>query len=247
MRFDIITIFPEAFKGIFSCGIINRSLKRKLIEIYIHQLRDYSRDEHKKVDDRPYGGGSGMVFKPQPIFDAVEAIIQKTPEKKRAVILLSPQGKRFFQEEVNRLAEYAQLILLCGRYEGVDERIREHLITDELSIGDYVLSGGEIAAMVVVDALTRTIPESLGSEESVKEDSFYTGLLDFPQYTRPPIYRDWKVPEVLLSGNHEAVRLWRKRKLLENTLKKRPDLLSRAKLDGEALKIIQEIQKENIK
>jgi tRNA (guanine37-N1)-methyltransferase len=245
MRFDIITIFPEAFEGIFSCGIINRSLKKKLIEVYIHQLRDYSRDAHKKVDDRPYGGGSGMVFKPQPIFDAVETIIQQSQEKKRAIILLSPQGKRLCQEEVNRLAAYAQLIMICGRYEGVDERIREHLITDELSIGDYVLSGGEIAAMVLVDVLTRTIPESLSSTESVKEDSFYTGLLDFPQYTRPPTYRGWKVPEVLLSGNHQAIRFWRKKKLLENTLKKRPDLLSRAKLNKETLRIIQEIQKEN--
>ena len=243
MRFDIITIFPEVFEGVFSSGIISRSLKRGLIEIHINQLRNYCYDIHKKVDDRPYGGGRGMVFKPEPIFEAVEAIIQQSQEKKRAVILLSPQGKRFCQKEVFRLASYKQLILICGRYEGVDERVRQHLITEELSIGDYVLSGGEIAAMVLVDAVTRSIPQSLGSPESLRENSFYNDLLDYPHYTRPASFRGWRVPQVLLSGNHEEIRLWRKRKLLENTWRKRPDLLSQAELDEEAKEIIKEVKK----
>jgi len=243
MRFDIITVFPEVFEGVFSSGIISRSLKRGLIEIHISQLRDYCHDIHKKVDDRPYGGGRGMVFKPEPIFEAVEAIIQQSQEKKRAVIMLSPQGKRLCQKEIFRLASYKQLILICGRYEGVDERIRQHLITEELSIGDYVLSGGEIAAMVLIDTVTRTIPQSLGSPESLREDSFYNDLLDYPHYTRPASFRGWRVPQVLLSGNHEEIRLWRKRKLLENTWKKRPDLLSQAELDEEAKEIIKEVKK----
>lgn len=246
MRVDIITVFPEVFKGIFSFGIINRSLKKGLIDINIHQLRDFCQDIHQKVDDRPYGGGSGMVFKAQPIFKAVEAVIQQSQEEKRAIILLSPQGKKLCQEEIIRLSSCNQLILICGRYEGVDERVRQHLITDELSIGDYVLSGGEIAAMVVVDAITRFIPKSLGSLKSAVEDSFYSGLLDYPHYTRPANFRGWKVPKVLLSGNHEAIRLWKKKKLLENTWKKRPDLLFKAKLDDESKKMLEEIKKEVI-
>jgi len=221
MRFDIVTIFPEVFEGIFSCGIISRSLKKGLITIHVHQLRDYCEDIHKKVDDRPFSGGSGMVFKPEPIFKAVEAISQRIQEEKKAIILLSPQG--------------------------IDERVRQHLITDELSIGDYVLTGGEIAAMAVVDAVTRSIPQSLGSPESAVEDSFYNGLLDYPHYTRPANFRRWKVPQVLLSGDHEAIRLWKKKKILENTWKKRPDLLIHAKLDEESKRLLDEIKKEGMR
>jgi tRNA (guanine37-N1)-methyltransferase len=222
MRFDIITIFPEMFEGFFSGGIIKRALQKGLIEINVRNLRDFTTDKHRQVDDRPYGGEEGMVFKPEPIFAAVESVRQsdETP-----VYLLSPQGRRFDARLAEEMARHPQIVLVCGRYEGVDERVAEHLATDEISIGDYVLTGGELAAMVVVDAVARFVPRVVGKEESVRHDSFFEGLLDYPQYTRPREFRGMKVPQVLFSGDHKKIEAWRREKALEKTRGRRPDLL----------------------
>jgi len=223
MRFDIITIFPEIFDSIFDFGIIRRAVEANLIEICLHDLRDYTYDRHRQVDDRPFGGGAGMVMKPEPLFRAVEAVTNDAPQA--SVVLLSPQGRLFDQNLAREYSQKERVVLICGRYEGLDQRVVEHLITDELSIGDFVLSGGEIPAMVVVDAVTRVIPGALGCEQSAERESFVGGLLDFPQYTRPAEYRGMKVPEVLLSGNHAEIERWRWRKSIEQTLRRRPDLI----------------------
>lgn len=223
MRFDIITIFPEIFGSVFDFGIIRRAVEAQLIEISIHDLRDYTHDRHRQVDDRPFGGGAGMVMKPEPLFRAVEAVTNDAPQA--SVVLLSPQGRLFDQSLAREYSQKERVVLICGRYEGLDQRVVEHLITDELSIGDFVLSGGEIPAMVVVDAVTRVIPGALGCEQSAERESFVGGLLDFPQYTRPAEYRGMKVPEVLLSGNHAEIERWRWRKSIEQTLRRRPDLI----------------------
>ncbi len=222
MRFDIITIFPEMFGTVFSAGVLKKALDRNLIEVKIHDLRDFTSDKHKQVDDRPFGGKPGMVFKPEPIFSAVENIreSEKTP-----VYLLSPQGRTFDSSFAEELAANKQIVFICGRYEGVDERVVEYLVTDEISIGDYVLTGGEPAAVVLVDAVSRFIPKVVGKAESVRSDSFIEGVLDFPQYTRPRDFRGMKVPEVLFSGDHKKIQDWRKKKSLEKTKSKRPDLL----------------------
>ena len=224
MRFDIITIFPEIFRGVFEFGIIRRAVEAGLIELQIHDLRDFTYDRHHQVDDRPFGGGAGMVMKPEPLFRAVEALTHKTEATR--VVLMSPQGKRFNQQIAKEFAEMPRLLLICGRYEGIDERVVENLVTDEVSIGDYVLSGGEIPAMVVVDAVTRLLPGALGCDESAEQDSFSNGLLDYPHYTRPSEYRGLKVPEVLLSGHHAEIDKWRREKAMEKTRKNRPDLLA---------------------
>ena len=223
MRFDVITIFPEIFSGVFDFGIIRRAVEAGLIEIHVHDLRDYTLDRHRQVDDRPFGGGAGMVMKPEPLFSAVEAITNQ--ESDVSVALLSPQGRLFDQRVAEEYSRKQRLVLICGRYEGVDERVVEHLSTDELSIGDYVLSGGEIPAMVVVDAVTRLIPGALGCGESAERESFADGLLDYPHYTRPADYRGMKVPEVLLSGNHAEIDRWRRDQALKKTLRRRPDLI----------------------
>jgi tRNA (guanine37-N1)-methyltransferase len=223
MRFDIITIFPEIFRGVFEFGIIRRAVEAGLIEIMVHDLRDYTHDRHRQTDDRPFGGGAGMVMKPEPLFRAVEAITAGRNEAR--VILLSPQGRLFDQREAEQLSRPGRLVLICGRYEGVDERVVEHLVTDEVSIGDYVLSGGEIPAMVLVDAITRLLPGALGCGESAERESFSSGLLDYPHYTRPAEYRGMKVPDVLLGGNHAEIEKWRRRKSLEKTARSRPDLI----------------------
>lgn len=223
MRFDIITIFPEIFSSVFDFGIIRRAVESKLIQISIHDLRDYTYDRHRQVDDRPFGGGAGMVMKPEPLFRAVEAVTNDASQA--SVVLLSPQGRLFDQNLAREYSQKERVVLICGRYEGLDQRVVEHLITDELSIGDFVLSGGEIPAMVVVDAVTRVIPGALGCEQSAERESFVGGLLDFPQYTRPAEYRGMKVPEVLLSGNHAEIERWRWRKSIEQTLRRRPDLI----------------------
>ncbi len=223
MRFDIITIFPEIFRGVFEFGIIRRAVEAKLIEINIHDLRDFTADRHHMVDDRPFGGGAGMVMKPEPLFRAIEAITHKAP--KMRVVLLSPQGRSFNQQAAEELTKDERVLFICGRYEGIDERVVENLVTDEISIGDYVLSGGEIPAMVVLDAVTRLLPGALGCEQSAEQDSFSSGLLDYPHYTRPAEYRGLKVPDVLLSGNHAEVEKWRHKKALEKTLRCRPDLI----------------------
>ena len=230
LRFDIITIFPEFFREAIDCGIVRRARNAGLVEIIAHDLRQWTTDKHHVVDDRPFGGGDGMVLKPEPIFAAVEALTgaarrEDLPEKTR-VVLLSAQGEVFTQSLAQDLSQEAShVVLLCGRYEGVDERVSEALITDEISIGDYVLSGGEPAAMVVIDAMVRLLPGALGSDTSAVYESFSEGLLDYPQYTRPPEFRGMKVPEVLLSGNHAEIARWRREAALEKTRRKRPDLL----------------------
>lgn len=241
MKIHILTLFPGMFVGPFSESIIKRAIDRGLVEIAIHNIRDYTSDRHHVVDDYPYGGGQGMVLKPEPLFEAVESIggqggvcgESEKGESQIPVILLTPQGRLFDQRAAEGLAKYEEIILVCGHYEGVDERVGEHLVTDEISIGDYVLSGGELAAMVVVDALVRQLPGALGSEASVVEDSHWRGLLEYPQYTRPQAFRGWVVPEVLLSGNHAAIARWRREQSLLRTLKRRPDLLERAELTDE--------------
>jgi len=227
MRIDIITIFPNMFSAVLNESILKRAQKKGKVKIYIHNLRDYSLDKHKKVDDRPFGGGSGMVMKPEPIFCAVEAIKSKIKIKKSKVILLCPQGKKLNQELVKRLSNYKQLILICGHYEGVDERIRQYLVDEEISIGDYVLTGGELAAMVLIDAITRLIPGVLGDKNSLKFESFRDNLLEYPQYTRPANFRGLKVPSVLLSGDHKKIADWRKKEALKRTRQRRPDLLEK--------------------
>jgi tRNA (guanine37-N1)-methyltransferase len=227
MRFDIITIFPEMMAGFFSGGVAKRALKRRLLQVYVHDLRDYTHDRHKQVDDRPFGGGEGMVLKPEPIFEAVEAVRRN---KRSRVFLLSPQGTRLDSALARKLARVPQLILICGRYEGVDERVGRHLVDGEISIGDYVLTGGEPAAWVVMDTVSRFIPGVVGKGESVRRDSFFEGLLDFPQYTRPRVFRGMKVPQVLFSGNHAKISDWRRREALKRTRKLRPDLLAEKKL-----------------
>jgi len=263
MRFDLITIFPEFFHGPLDYGIVRRARGAKLIDVAIHDLRNFTHDRHRTVDDRPFGGGEGMVLKPEPLFDAVESLIgpvkdaqSSQPEMRTAIVLLSASGKLFRQEMVRRFSQLERVILICGRYEGVDERVAEHLATDEISIGDFVLSGGELPAAMVLDAVTRLIPGALGNEDSTENESFSAihdkqgtdeqipsapdaserritahesasrGILDYPHYTRPQNFRGWEVPEILTSGNHEQIRQWRCRTALEKTRRNRPDLLA---------------------
>lgn len=231
MRIDIFTLFPGMFSGPFDDSIIKRAVNEGLVEINIHNIRDYTHDKHHTVDDYAYGGGAGMVMKPEPVFEAVETVkssVQSTTDtggQEPPVILLTPQGKLFRQSMARELAKCDWLMLICGHYEGVDERIREHLVTEEISIGDYVLTGGELAAMVVTDAVVRLIPGVLGSGESLLFESHTNGLLEYPQYTRPEDFRGWKVPEVLLSGNHKEIARWRQEQALKRTAERRPDLL----------------------
>ncbi|HOE13972.1 MAG TPA: tRNA (guanosine(37)-N1)-methyltransferase TrmD [Candidatus Saccharicenans sp.] len=242
MRFDIITIFPGMLESVFSAGIIKKAQDKGMIDIKVHDLRDYTADKHRQVDDRPYGGLEGMVFKPEPVFKAVESL--KQADKSSLVCLLTPQGKLFNSALAEKLAGYDQVILICGRYEGVDERVSDYLVDEEISIGDYVLSGGELAAAVVIEAVSRFVPGVVGREESVRHDSFTTGLLDFPQYTRPRDFRGYKVPSVLFSGDHQKIARWRLKKSLEKTLAKRPDMLKSRKLSAEEEKLLSEILEE---
>ncbi len=225
MKFHIVTIFPEFFRGPFEHGVIQKAREAGLIEIQVHDLRTWTYDRHRTVDDRPFGGGEGMLLKAAPIFEAVEAIWPERSEGSK-VILLSAQGKKFDQAKAREFSGLKELLLICGRYEGVDERVAEHLADEELSIGDYVLSGGELAAAVVVDAVARLQAGVLGNETSSVDESFSEeGLLDWPQYTRPAEFRGWKVPDVLIGGNHEEVRKWRRNAAREKTQRQRPDLL----------------------
>ncbi|HEX8150335.1 MAG TPA: tRNA (guanosine(37)-N1)-methyltransferase TrmD [Pyrinomonadaceae bacterium] len=239
LRFDIITIFPEFFRGVFDFGIVRRARAAGLVEVAAHDLRGWTHDRHKVVDDRPFGGGDGMVLKPEPIFEAVESLTGTTggaqPPRRpgRRVVLLSPQGRVLTQKLAGELASAEQVVVICGRYEGVDERVSETLATDEVSIGDYVLSGGEPAAIVLVDAVTRLIPGALGSETSAVNESFSEGILDFPNYTRPVEFRGRRVPEVLLSGHHAEVARWRRAAALRKTRRNRPDLFAHAELGEE--------------
>jgi len=236
MRIDILCLFPEMFASPLDQSIIKRARERGLVNIVIHNIRDYARDKHHTVDDYPYGGGPGMVLKPEPIFEAAEAIKLQLGVSEMPIILLTPQGRLFSQAVAQELALYPHLMLICGHYEGVDERVCEHLTTDEISIGDYVLSGGELAALVVVDAIVRLIPGVLGSQDSASIDSHSSGLLEYPQYTRPPVYRGWPIPAVLISGNHGEIAQWRRRQSILRTAKRRPDLLEKGNLCDEEKK-----------
>ena len=237
MKFHVVTIFPDFFRGPFEHGVVARAQQDGKIEIRVHNLRDWTADRHKTVDDRPFGGGEGMLLKPEPLFAAVETIFPERAKGQRddarRVILLSAQGQKFDQPAVRRLSESEELLLICGRYEGVDERVAEHLADEELAIGDYVLSGGELAAAVVIDAIARLIPGVLGNADSALRESFGAdaGVLDCPQYTRPAEFRGWRVPEILLSGNHEEIRRWREQAALEKTARVRPDLKQAALAD----------------
>jgi tRNA (guanine37-N1)-methyltransferase len=240
MHFDIFTLFPGMFEGPFTESILKRAQERGLLSIALHNIRGATTDKHHVVDDYPYGGGAGMVMKPEPIFAAVEAVYQGGP-----IILLTPQGRLFNQQIARELAQEQRITLLCGHYEGIDERVRQHLVTDELSIGDYVLTGGELAAMVVVDAVSRLIPGVL-TNESTEEESHSTNLLEYPQYTRPPEFRGWKVPDVLLSGNHAQIARWRRKESLRRTRERRPDLFAKLDLSGkEDVKLVKELEGES--
>jgi len=243
MRVDIITLFPSMFAGPFGESIVKRAQEKGILKINLHNLRCFTFDRYHSVDDTPFGGGVGMVIKVEIIHRALKEIKEKIKGAVE-VILLSPRGRKFTQDIAKKLAQVENLILICGHYEGVDERVRKYLIDEEISIGDYVLSGGELPAMVVVDAVARLLPGVLGNKDSVKEDSFYQGLLDYPQYTRPACFMGWKVPAVLLSGNHQEIKRWRRKKMLEETLRKRPDLLKEANLTSEDKKWLKEIKSQ---
>lgn len=257
MTFDVITIFPEFFSSILDYGLLKRASAGGQVNIRIHDLRDSTGDRHRTVDDRPFGGGPGMVLKPEPLFRAVEALRSadmEGSETRLPVILLSPQGRLFNQQIAEELARQSRLVLICARYEGVDERVATGLATDEISIGDYVLAGGELAAAVVMESITRLLPGVLGNEESPRQDSFSEtagengfssapGLLDCPHYTRPPEFRGLRVPEVLLSGDHGAIRRWRRRQAIARTWQRRPDLLEGASLDLEDVKVLEELRR----
>ncbi len=265
MKIEIVTIFPDFFRGPLDFGIIRRAREAGLTEIAIHDLRAFAHDRHKTVDDRPFGGGEGMLLKPEPIFECIEGMNVGGREERlrqgsrETVILLSAQGRRFTQDIAQELSGMERIVLICGRYEGVDERVGEHLADRELSIGDYILSGGELGAAVVVDAVVRLIPGALGNEASSRQESFSLrarshdgdgpsstcasgGLLDYPQYTRPADFRGWTVPEVLASGNHEEIRRWRRRMAIEKTLRNRPDLMDGGVLDDEDKELLSEIK-----
>ena len=243
MRFDIVTIFPRMIDAGLAEGVVSRGIAKGVLDVRVHDLRDHTADRHRSVDDVPYGGGPGMVMKPEPLVRAVEQI-RATRGEPDAVVLLSPQGRPFSQAEAVRLGGLAHIVLLCGRYEGMDERVRELVATEELSIGDYVLSGGELAALVVVDAVSRLVPGVVGDAQSVEVESFSRGLLDYPHYTRPAEFAGRKVPGVLLSGHHGEVRRWRRKAALARTLERRPDVLATATLDDEDRALLDEIERE---
>jgi tRNA (guanine37-N1)-methyltransferase len=241
MDIHIFTLFPQMFAGPFQESILKRAVEVGIVNISLHNIRDYSYDKHHVTDDYQHGGGAGMVMKPEPIFEAVEkvhALVQEDIRHKSPVVLLTPQGRTFTQQVAEELASKPGLFLICGRYQGVDERVREHLATDEISVGDFVLSGGEIAAMAVVESVVRLLPGVVGSRESVEGDSITTGLLQHPLYTRPSSFRGWEAPEVLLSGNHAAIARWRREQSLLRTLHRRPDLLKKARLTEEDIRFL---------
>jgi len=247
VRFDIFTLFPEMFKSPFETSIIRRACEAGRVTLAVHNVRDYATDKHHQTDDTPYGGGGGMVMKPEPIWNAVEAVLGFDPAGRSdapPLILLTPQGRPFTQAVARELSAHERLLLICGRYEGVDERVRQYLATDELSIGDYVLTGGEVPAMVVLDAVVRLIPGVLGDPGATADDSHATGLLEYPHYTRPAVYRGHPVPEVLLSGHHAEVDRWRRREALRRTQERRPDLLDQAELSQADREFLDQLQVE---
>ncbi|MCX6078950.1 MAG: tRNA (guanosine(37)-N1)-methyltransferase TrmD [Chloroflexi bacterium] len=228
MRFDVFTLLPDTFAPYLQASILQKAAERGLLEFHVHNIRDYAHDRHHTTDDTPYGGGGGMVMKPEPVFEAVGAVLGAAPAC--PVILMTPQGRVFNQKIAFELASHSQIALLCGRYEGIDERIREHLVTDEISIGDYVLTGGELPALILIDAISRLLPGVLGDPDGAMDDSHASGLLEYPHYTRPPEFCGWGVPETLLSGDHGKIARWRREQSLLRTLAKRPDLLENADL-----------------
>ena len=253
MQFDVFTLLPEVFPSYLDTSILNRARQKGLIDVRVHNIRDYTHDKHHTTDDTPYGGGGGMVMKPEPIFEAVESVLGFTTPPTQPfdmaqdkpvtipVILLTPQGRVFTQRVAEELSRYEHIALLCGRYEGVDERIREHLVTDEISIGDYVLTGGELPALMVIDAVSRLIPGVLGDPTGAEDDSHSMGLLEYPHYTKPPEFRGWKVPDVLASGNHARIDEWRREQALTRTFHKRPDMLEKAELTEKDKKFVKRL------
>ena len=242
MEFDVFTLLPEVFPPYLESSILQRARQRGLIDVRVHNIRDWAADKHHVTDDEPYGGGGGMVMKVEPVFAAVESVLG--PETRFPVILLTPQGRVFNQKVAMELVQHPRLALLCGRYEGVDERIREHLVTDEISIGDYVLTGGELPALILIDAVSRLLPGVLGDPDGAADDSHATGLLEYPHYTRPPEYRGWKVPDILVSGDHAKIAKWRREQSLRRTLIRRPDLLESAPLSETDRKVLKKIKEE---
>ena len=241
IRFDILSVFPEMFESPLNHSILKRAQEKGMAEIHLHNIRDYAEDKHRMTDDAPYGGGGGMVMKVEPIDRALASIV---PSRDNAlVVLLTPQGETFNQKIAEEMSRYFRIVLVCGHYEGVDERVRDHLVDREISIGDFVLTGGELSAMVVVDAVTRLVPGVLGNYDSAAYDSFSTGLLEYPHYTRPGRYRDWQVPDVLLSGNHREIESWRRKESLKRTYLRRPDLLEKIELSAEDGKTLEDIKK----
>ena len=244
IKFDVLSIFPEMFSSPLNFSLLKKAQEKGLLNICLHDIRNWADDKHKMTDDAPYGGGCGMVMKIEPVEKALAAI--RSPEDDSLVVLMTPQGKTFNQKIAAELAEKKQIIIICGRYEGVDERIREHLVDREISIGDYILTGGELAALILIDAVSRLIPDVLGNPESTLNESFSHNLLEYPQYTRPAEYKGWMVPDVLLSGNHAEIELWHKRESLKRTYQRRPDLLKKIKLLAEDKKILEKIKQEDI-
>jgi tRNA (guanine37-N1)-methyltransferase len=252
MQFEVFTLLPEIFPPYLESSILKRAGERGLIHVRVHNIRDYTHDKHHTTDDTPYGGGGGMVMKPEPVFEAIETVLDINPDPPTGtaqtppapaanipVILLTPQGRVFDQRIAQELSQHPRIALLCGRYEGIDERIREHLVTDEISIGDYVLTGGELPALILIDAIARLLPEVLGDPTGAQDDSHAMGLLEYPHYTRPPEFRGWKTPDVLLSGDHAKIEKWRREQSLLRTFNKRPDMLEKAELTKKDLKFLE--------
>jgi tRNA (guanine37-N1)-methyltransferase len=254
MQFEVFTLLPEVFPSYLETSIIKRARERGLIDVRVHNIRDYAHDKHHVTDDTPYGGGGGMVMKPEPVFEAIETVLgliadptQLKPAPNIPIILLTPQGRVFNQSIAQELSQHPQIVLLCGRYEGIDERIREQLVTDEISIGDYVLTGGELPALILIDAISRFLPDVLGDPTGAQDDSHAMGLLEYPHYTRPPEFRGWKIPEVLLSGAHAKIDKWRREQALLRTFKRRPDMLEKAELTKEDRKFIENLKEKSEK
>ena len=249
MRFDVFTLLPEVFPSYLETSIIKRARERDLINVRVHNIRDYTHDKHHTTDDTPYGGGGGMVMKPEPVFEAIETVLginpdptQPEPTSNIPIILLTPQGRVFNQSIAQEFSQHPHIALVCGRYEGIDERIREHLVTDEISIGDYVLTGGELPALILIDAIARLLPDVLGDPTGAQDDSHATGLLEYPHYTRPPEFRGWKTPDILLTGDHAKIDRWRREQSLLRTFNKRPDMLEKVELNKQDRKFIESLK-----
>ncbi|HMV28484.1 MAG TPA: tRNA (guanosine(37)-N1)-methyltransferase TrmD [Anaerolineales bacterium] len=252
MQFEVFTLLPEVFPSYLDTSILKRARERGLINVNVHNIRDYTHDRHNTTDDQPYGGGGGMVMKPEPVFEAIETVLglasplsTPEPEANIPIILLTPQGRVFNQSIAKELSQHKKIALLCGRYEGIDERIRENLVTDQISIGDYVLTGGELPALILIDAVSRLLPNVLGDPTGAEDDSHAMGLLEYPHYTRPPEFRGSKVPDVLLSGDHKKIDKWRREQALLRTLQKRPDMLETAELTKEDKKFLEKLKNQS--